>query len=82
MRCWKVSRRRLILLLILVLFFAFAAPIIPATEPAPNTCNSGVSCVVHYTESISCYLEGASPASVGTYYYDGEYGVMCGPLLV
>lgn len=63
---------------ILALAFFLAVPLVGASSPGPAT-----NTQIHFTESLDCYFLGLRPGQgIGVYYFDGELGIGCGPLVV
>ena len=63
---------------ILIFVVLFGVPIVSASSPG-----GFVGSRIHFTESLDCYLLGAGPGQwIGVYYFQGELGIGCGPLVL
>jgi hypothetical protein len=63
---------------ILSIAFIAAVPVVGASSPGP-TANTQI----HFTESLDCYLLGLRYGQgIGVYYFEGAFGIGCGPLVV
>jgi len=82
----KHRARLVIILVTLVLALSFALPVVGASAPGAVILCIGDVCTsprIHFNQSLDCYLLGAGPAQwIGVYYFDGEFGIGCGPLVV
>jgi hypothetical protein len=75
----------IIFAVILALAFFLAVPVVPASAPgAVNICGLNNACIepmLHFKQSLDCYLLGARPGQwIGVYYFGGELGIGCGPM--
>ncbi|MGA2198312.1 MAG: hypothetical protein ABSG45_00060 [Nitrososphaerales archaeon] len=82
----RMRKRASALVVLLALGVFLGTPVVGVSIPGPiNPCSLNPTCTpsyFHFTESLSCYLQGGGPEVwLGTYYSEGELNVGCSPLL-